>query len=112
MTKGKIIDEVTDNLLRIERKFCETSKERNVETFEDKVDAFEKKLFEKIDDKIETFKTKLFEDIKESVNMYSKYMKEACTSIDDMIVELNDDIGNITIESEDNPLLETFENPF
>ena len=39
-------------------------------------------------------------------------MREACTEIDDMVFELNDDMGNITIESEDNNLLRTFDNPF
>ena len=39
-------------------------------------------------------------------------MGEAAGSIDDLVVELNDDMGNITIESEENALLRTFDNPF
>ena len=39
-------------------------------------------------------------------------MGEACTLIDDMVVEVNDDIGNITIKGEENQLLRTFDNPF
>ena len=49
-----------------------------------------------MDDKLKAFQNTLMENIKESIDVYSKHMHEACTSIDDMVVELNDDIGNIT----------------
>ena len=111
-TKEKKISEITANLLEMERKQSESSRESNVEAFDEKVDAFEKKLIEKIDNKLEAFQNTLFENIKEKIDLYSQYMREACTSIDDMVVELNDDIGNITIESEDSSLLKTFDNPF
>ena len=41
-------------------------------------------------------------------------MGAAAGSLDDLVVELNDDIGNTTIEieSEENGLLRTFDNPF
>ena len=39
-------------------------------------------------------------------------MGAAAGSLDDLVVELNDDIGNITIESEENGLLRTIDNPF
>ena len=112
MTKEKTIDEITANLLKMERKQSENSRGSNTEAFEEKVEAFEKKLIEKIDEKLEAFQNTLFENIKESIEVYSKHMHEACTSIDDMVVELNDDIGNITFESEDSSLLKTFDNPF
>ena len=50
--------------------------------------------------------------IEKALESFSHFMGEAASSIDDMVVELNDDIGNITIESEDNNLLRTFDNPF
>ena len=112
MNKEKTINEITANLLEIERKQSETSRGTYMEAFDERVEAFEKKLIEKIDDKLEAFRNTLFETMKESIDVYSKYMHEACTSIDDMVVELNDDIGNLTIESEDSPLLKTFDNPF
>ena len=46
-TKEKTIDEITANLLDMERKQSESSRESNVEAFDEKVDAFEKKLIEK-----------------------------------------------------------------
>ena len=106
------IDEITANIIKIERKQSESSRGSNMEAFEEKVEAFEKKLMEKMDDKLEAFQNTLMENIKESIDVYSKHMHEACTSIDDMVVELNDDIGNITFESEDSSLLKTFDNPF
>ena len=109
--KEKQIDEITNNLLEMEKKLSETSIESDVETFDEKVEAFEEKLFEKFDEKLEAFQEQMFENIKEKIEIYSKFMSETCTSIDDMVVELNDDIGNITIESEDQ-LLRTFDNPF
>ena len=112
MIKEKTINEITANVFEIERKQSETSRGTNMEAFDERVEAFEKKLIEKIDDKLEAFRNTLFENIQESIDVYSKYMHEACTSIDDMVVELNDDIGNLTIESEDSPLLKTFDNPF
>ena len=39
-------------------------------------------------------------------------MGEACTLIDDIVVEVDDDIGNITIKGEENQLLRSFDNPF
>ena len=50
--------------------------------------------------------------MEEALKSFQHFMGEACSSIDDMVVELNDDIGNITIKSEDSTLLKASDNPF
>ena len=77
------------------------------------IENLEKKFFENnIDDKLEAFEKQLMGKIEKAMGSFSNFMGEAASSIDDMVVELNDDIGNITIESEDSNLLRTFDNPF
>ena len=62
-------------------------------------------------------KTKYFEEKFELVDKtneaFSSFVGDACSSINDLVVEFNDEIGNITIENEDDvQLTSTFENPF
>ena len=49
--------------------------------------------------------------MEKALESFSHFMGEAASSIDDLVVELNDDIGNIIIENE-NQLTRTFDNPF
>ena len=91
--KNEEIEELTNKILSIEHTLFENFNK----IIEEKLEAFEKKLFEKIEGKLKTF---------------SDFMGEAAGSIDDLVVELNDDMGNISIESEGNALLRTFDNPF
>ena len=50
-------------------------------------------------------------NFEKKLDYFSNFVGDACGQIDDLVVELNDDIGNITFESEDNMLLKTFNNP-
>ena len=81
-----------------------------------KIQSIEHTLFENfnkiIEEKLETFEKKLFEKIEQKLKTFSDFMGEAAGSIDDLVVELNDDMGNITIENDENTLLRTFDNPF
>jgi hypothetical protein len=42
---------------------------------------------------------------------FAKHMKGVCDHVDDLAVELNDTLGDITVESEDNLMEKTFNNP-
>ena len=91
-------------------------KNQDIENLSRKILSIEDKLFEKqklyIDERLDAFEKQLVEKLERALESYSKFMGEACTTIDDMVVELNDDLGNITIEGEENNLLRTFDNPF
>ena len=74
----------------LETKLSESEeKEITMGKLKEKLDAFEKK----------------FEEIEKKLDYFSNFVGDACVQIDDLVVELNDDIGNITFESEDNMLL-------
>ena len=78
-----------------------------------KISGIENKLSENyIDERLNAFEKHLVEKLEKALESYSNYMREECTSIDNMVVELNDDLGNITIEGEENNMLRTFDNPF
>ena len=59
-----------------------------------------------VQEKIESFEKK-FKEIDKKIEYFSNFVGDACVQIDDLVVELNDDIGNITFESEENMLLRT-----
>ena len=64
------------------------------------MEAYEQKfvhIFDAID--------KGFDFLKEIVDIFVE-------NVDDLAIELNDDIGNLTAESEENSLEQTFKNPF
>ena len=42
---------------------------------------------------------------------FANHMKGVCDHLDDLAVEFNDTMGNITVESEDNLMEKTFNNP-
>ena len=46
------------------------------------------------------------------MEFYGDIFKDFAVDIDDLAVELNDDIGNLTVENVDVPLDQTFKNPF
>ena len=79
-----------------------------------KIDIFKEKIND-IQVKIEAHEKKL-DDIFEAIDKGFDFLKEKVEifeeNIDDLAVELNDDIGNLTVESEDNSLGQTFKNPF
>ena len=65
---------------------------------------------DKIEEKLEHFEKK-FQSIETKLEYFAKAMNGVCDHIDDLAVELNDDIGNLTIESEENMFEKTFSNP-
>ena len=67
-----------------------------------KIDNLDKaqKEFEK---KLELYETNLI--------TFAKHMQGVCEHVDDLAVELDDTLGNITAESEDNLMEKTFNNP-
>ena len=94
--KNKQIEEMSKKILNLEKKLAESEeKETTMEKLEEKLKAFDKK----------------FEEIEKKIDYFSNFVGDACVQFDDLVVELNDDIGNITFESEDNMLLKTFNNP-
>ena len=62
--------------------------EKTVKEFEKKLDLYEKNMI-----------------------TFAKHMQGVCEHVDDLAVELNDELGNITAESDDNLLEKTFNNP-
>ena len=84
------------------------TKIQNIETKLTQKD--ENSLFEKIEEKLKHIEKK-FELVDETNETFSNFVVNTCSNIDDLVVELNDDIGNITIENE-NQLTRTFDNPF
>ena len=72
----------------------------------------ENAVLEKLEEKLKHFEEK-FELVDKANEAFSSFVGDACSSIDDLVVEFNDEIGNITIENEDDvQLTSTFENPF
>ena len=110
-TVNKELMNISERLLAFEQVINEKNKEINEMSV--KIETLEKNLSENnIDEKLEAFEKQLLGKMEEALKSFQHYMGEACSSIDDMVVELNDDIGNMTLESEDNTLLKTFDNPF
>ena len=72
----------------------------NIDEIQEKIEAHEKK-FEKLFEALD----KGFDVLKEKVETFEE-------NIDDFAIELNDDIGNLTVESEEHSLQQTFKNPF
>ena len=107
---NKEVKDLGEKVLALENDIQNKNKE--IEDLTNKISGIENKLTEKyIDEKLDAFEKQLVDKFEKALESYSNYMREACTSIDDMVVEINDDIGNITIEGEDN-MLRTFDNPF
>ena len=50
--------------------------------------------------KLEYFEEK-FELVDKTTETFSSFVGDACLSINDLVAEFNDEIGNITIENED-----------
>ena len=59
---------------------------------------------------MEQFKKKL-ELYKTNMVTFAKHMQGVCEHVEELAVELNDELGNITAESEDNLMENTFNNP-
>ena len=109
--KNKEIKDISERLLALEQVINDKNKE--IDEMSVKIETLEKKISENnIDERLEAFEKQLLGKMEEALKSFQHYMGETCNSIDDMVVELNDDIGNITMESEDNNLLRTFDNPF
>ena len=109
--KNKEIENISERLLALEQVINDKNKE--IDEMSVKIETLEKKISENnIDERLEAFEKQLLGKMEEALKSFQHYMGETCNSIDDMVVELNDDIGNITMESEDNNLLRTFDNPF
>ena len=99
--KNGQIEELVSKISSLESEIHEidTIKEK-INDIQVKLEVFEKKfenIFEAID--------KGFDFLKEKVDIFEE-------NIDDLAIELNDDIGNLTVECEDNSLEQTFKNPF
>ena len=74
--------------------------------------AKESAVLEKLEEKLKYFEEK-FELADKTTETFSSFVGDACSSINDLVVEFNDEIGNITIENEDdNQLSSTFEKPY
>ena len=116
------LKEINDKMSVIENEIIK--KNERIEELVSKISSLESKIKE-----IDTFKEKIndiqvkiqahekkFDDIFEAIDKGFDFLKEKVEifeeNIDDLAVELNDDIGNLTIESEDNSLGQTFKNPF
>ena len=96
--KNQQINEMSSKIHDLERKL-ETQSDVNA-------------LFDSLEEKLKNFEKK-FETADKRMDNFSNFVGDACSSIDDLVVELNDDIGNNTIDNEDeNQLLRTFDNPF
>ena len=98
--KNKEIENMSSKIIEMEKKINES---------EEKESTLEK-LEKKMEKKIKAFEKK-FEEFEKKIDFFSNFVGESCVQIDDLVVELNDDIGNITFESEDNMLHKTFNNP-
>ena len=59
---------------------------------------------------MEQFEKKL-ELYEKNMVTFAKHMQGVCEHIEDLEVELNHELGNITAESEDNLMENTFNNP-
>ena len=55
---------------------------------------------------------KICEGLDKTMEFFGDRFKDFAVDIDDLAVELNDDIGNLTVENVDVPLDQTFKNPF
>ena len=89
-----------------------SAKIQRLETLEIKTN--EKEIIRKLEEKLRYFEEK-FKLVDKTNEMFSSFVVDACSSIDDLVVELNDDIGNATIENgddDDEDLTRTFDNPF
>ena len=59
--------------------------------------------FKYVEKKLETYEN--------NIVTFAKHMEGVCEHFDDVVVELNNKLGNITAESKDNLLEKTFNNP-
>ena len=107
----KIVDlesDILDKNQQIEKMSCK------IENLERKltIQAKESEVLEKLEEKLKHFEEK-FELVDKANEAFSSFVGDACSSIDDLVVEFSDEIGNITVENEDDvQLTSTFENPF
>ena len=72
---------------------------RRILKFVGKIDILEKALTE--------FEKKL-EQYEKNMITFANHMKGVCDHLDDLAVEFNDTMGNITVESEDNLMEKNF----
>ena len=108
---NKEIKNISERLLALEQVINDKNKE--IDNMSVKIETLEKKISENnIEEKLEAFEKQLLGKMEAALKSFKHFMGEACSSIDDMVVELNDDLGNITIEGEENYMLRTFDNPF
>ena len=93
--KNKQIEDLNLEIARLETKVndIETKSEEKVETFEKKIE-------------------KRFEVLEKMMEFFAKEMNMFTNHVNDLAVELHDDIGNLTMEKEDNSMDQTFRNPF
>ena len=126
VTKENIHEDVVKEIKVISEKIASLeseiiNKNQQIEEMSNKINNLERKLdsqtnekvlLEKLEEKLKYFEEK-FELVDKTTETFSNFVRTSCSSIDDLVVELNDDIGNITIENDDeNDLTRTFENPF
>ena len=106
---NKEIKNISERLLALEQVINDRNKE--IDNMSVKIETLEKKISENnIEEKLEAFEKQLLGKMEAALKSFKHFMGEACSSIDDMVVELNDDIRHITIE--DSTLLKTFAIPF
>ena len=99
--KNRQIDELSTKICNLETKISDIENNIGVlSTIQEKIKEFDE-LFVKICDGLD-----------KTMESFGERFKDFAVNIDDLAVELNDDIGNLTIENVDVPLDQTFKNPF
>ena len=93
------------------------AKDKKIEELATKISDLETKLSvidsikEKIEDHDKKFE-KLLKAIDKTLEFFQDKFNVLNEDIDDLAVDLNDDIGNLTLDHEENSLEQTFKNPF
>ena len=83
----KEVKELSEKVLALENDI--QNKNKKIEDLTEKIAVIENKLSEKyIDEKLNEFEKHPVEKFEKILESYSNYMREACTSIDDIVVEL------------------------
>ena len=83
----KEVKDLSEKVLALENDI--QNKNKKIEDLTEKIAVIENKLSEKyIDEKLNEFEKHPVEKFEKILESYSNYMREACTSIDDIVVEL------------------------
>ena len=99
--KNEEIHELSSKISSLETQICEKDKtNRVISEIQEKIEEHEKKF------------ERFFEALDKGLDMLRDRVEVFGENIDDLAVELNDDIGNLTIESDDKSFGDTFKNPF